>query len=369
MSSPLLETAHMARMGRPIAKLEVSAAERRELLAQLAVRKAPEDEKLRIRIVLACADGLGGAAIAKKYRTSEQTVSKWRRRYAAYRFAGISDAPRPGRPRSVSDEQVQAVIERTRKAKPKHATHWSVRTMSEASGMSATSVHRIWRAFGLKPHLTRTFKLSTDPHFVAKVRDIVGLYLAPPDRALVLCVDEKSQIQALNRTQPGLPMTFGKPATHTHDYQRHGTTSLFAALDVATGRVIGRLKRRHRSAEFLEFLNAIDRDAPKDVAVHLILDNYGTHKTEAVRSWFAKRPRYHLHFTPTSASWLNLVERFFSTLSTRWLKRGAHVSVADLERSIREYLDLHNNDPKPFVWRRSADQIIASVGRLAKVIA
>jgi transposase len=358
----------MKRLGRPITKLEISAQERRELLLQLAVRKAPEDEKLRIRIVLACADGRAGTAIAEKFGTSVQTVSKWRRRYAAYRFAGLTDAPRPGRPRSVSDEQVQSLIERTRKTKPKQATHWSVRTMSQASGVSATSVYRIWRAFGLKPHLIKTFKLSTDPHFVAKVRDIVGLYLAPPERALVLCVDEKSQIQALNRTQPGLPMSFGKPATHTHDYQRNGTTSLFAALDLATGKVIGRLKRRHRSAEFLQFLKAIDRDVPKDVDVHLILDNYGTHKTDAVRSWFAARPRYHLHFTPTSASWLNLVERFFSTLTTRWLKRGAHCSVADLEQSIRQYLSHYNENPKPFVWRRNADQIIASVGRLARAI-
>lgn len=237
--------------------------------------------------------------------------------------------------------------------------------MSEATGVSATSVHRIWRAFVLKPHLQDTFKLSTDPHFVDKVRDVVGLYLAPPDRALVLCVDEKSQIQALDRTQPGLPLTFGKPATRTHDYKRHGTTSLFAALDVATGKVIGQLKRRHRSAEFLQFLKVVDAAVPADQEVHLIMDNYGTHKTDAVRAWFAARPRYHVHFTPTSASWLNLVERFFSTLSEKWIKRGAHTSVKDLEDSIRDYLDRYNENPEPFTWHKSADQIIDSVGRAA----
>ncbi len=237
--------------------------------------------------------------------------------------------------------------------------------MSEAVGISPASVQRIWHAFGLKPHKEKTFKLSTDPAFVDKVHDIVGLYMNPPDRALVLSVDEKSQIQALNRTQPGLPLTFGKPETHTHDYKRHGTTSLFAALDIATGKVIGRLKRRHRSAEFLEFLNAIDRDVPTCLDIHLIMDNYGTHKTDKVKAWLAERPRYHIHFTPTSASWLNLVERFFSTISEKWIKRQAHTSVNDLEDSIRHYLAIYNEDPKPFKWRKSADDIIASVGRAA----
>ena len=241
--------------------------------------------------------------------------------------------------------------------------------MSAEVGVSASSVHRIWRAFVLKPHLQDTFKLSTDLNFVEKVRDVVGLYMNPPDRALVLCVDEKSQIQALNRTQPSLPLTFGKPSTRTHDYKRHGTTSLFAALNVATGDVIGKLKRRHRSAEFLQFLNTIDGSVPTDLDVHLIMDNYGTHKTDAVRAWFAERPRYHVHFTPTSASWLNLVERFFSTLSEKWIKRGAHTSVKDLENSIKEYLERYNADPKPFVWRKSADQIIESVGRAAGKLA
>lgn len=355
----------MARRGRPVTKLQITDAERTELKARLRIRKGPEDEKLRMRIVLGCAEGQSGAVIAERLQTTAQTVSKWRRRYEAYRLAGLTDAPRAGRPRTVSDDQVQAIVDKVRQSTPIDATHWSVRTMSRAIGVSPATVQRIWHAFGLKPHLQQTFKLSIDPHFVDKVRDVVGLYLAPPDRALVLCVDEKSQIQALNRTQPGLPLTFGKPATRTHDYQRHGTTSLFAALDVATGKVIGQLKRRHRSAEFLQFLKAIDAAVPAAQDIHLIMDNYGTHKTEKERAWFAARPRYHVHFTPTSASWLNLVERFFGQISERWIKRNAHTSVADLEQSIRRYIDTHNADPKPFVWRKSADTILASVARAA----
>jgi transposase len=348
--------------------LEISEQEREELHARLAIRKAPADEKLRIRIVLACAQGEPGESIAKRLKTSPQTVSKWRRRYAAYRWAGLSDAPRAGRPRTVTDEQVQLVVDKVRQTKPERSTQWSVRTMSAATGVSAPTVQRIWHTFGLKPHRSETFKLSTDPHFVDKVHDVVGLYLDPPDRALVLCVDEKSQIQALNRTQPGLPLTFGKPETRTHDYRRHGTTSLFAALDVATGKVIGRVKRRHRSAEFLQFLKAVDADVPATLDVHLIMDNYGTHKTEAVRAWFAARPRYHVHFTPTSASWLNLVERFFAEITQKWIKRSSHTSVAELERSILHYIELNNADPKPFQWHKSADAILQAVGRAAKVI-
>jgi len=370
----VLESTAMARTGRPVTKLALTDDERAQLRTRLAVRKAPADEKLRIRVVLGCADGQSGTHIAKRLKTSVQTVSKWRRRYETYRFAGLSDAPRAGRPRTVLDEHVQAVVDKVRLSKPDNATHWSVRSMSAATGVSAPTVHRIWRAFGLKPHLQATFKLSTDPYFVDKVRDVVGLYLAPPDRALVLCVDEKSQIQALDRTQPGLPLTFGKPSTRTHDYapkevplgdKHHGTTSLFAALDVATGKVIGQLKRRHRSAEFLQFLKAIDAAVPTDQDIHLIMDNYGTHKTEKVRAWFAARPRYHVHFTPTSASWLNLVERFFGQISEKWIKRGAHTSVAELEQSIRDYIDTHNADPKPFVWHKTADTILASVARAA----
>lgn len=359
----------MATAGRPVKALQMTDTERAELRRWLAVRKAPADEKLRIRIVLGCADGVSGTRLAQRLGTSAQTVSKWRRRYAAYRFPGLSDAPRSGRPRTVSDAQVQAIVDKVRKSKPANASHWSVRRMSAVSKVSPATVQRIWHAFGLKPHLEETFKLSTDPHFVDKVRDVVGLYLAPPDRALVLSVDEKSQIQALNRTQPGLPLTFGKPATRTHDYQRHGTTSLFAALDVATGKVIGQLKRRHRSAEFLQFLKTIDAQVPANRDVHLIMDNYGTHKTEKVRAWFAAHPRYHVHFTPTSASWLNQVERFFRRISEQWIKRHAHTSVADLEQSIREYLDRYNADPKPFVWHKDADSILASVARAAAKLA
>jgi transposase len=359
----------VVKRGRPVHRLVVSEEERNELQSRLNVRKGPSDEKLRIRIVLGCAQGEPGRVIARRLHTSVQTVSKWRRRYERYRMAGLTDAPRSGRPRSLRDEDVQTVIDRVRKTRPVSATHWSVRTMSKATKVSRASVHRIWRAFGLKPHLEHTFKLSTDAHFVEKVHDVVGLYLNPPDRALVLCVDEKSQIQALNRTQPGLPLTFGKPNTRTHDYKRHGTTSLFAALDIATGKVIGRLKPRHRSAEFLQFLNAIEASVPKGMDVHLIMDNYGTHKTEKVRAWLAARPRYHVHFTPTSASWLNLVERFFSTLSEKWIKRASHTSVKELEDAIRTYIKNHNEDPKPFVWRKNADEILASVKRAAGKIA
>jgi len=354
--------------GRPVKTLSLSEADRAEIRRRLSVRKAPRDEHLRLQIILGCANGESGSSIARRLGVTAQTVSKWRQRFERYGLDGLVDAPRSGRPRTVTDEQVQEVVDRVRQTKPDNASHWSSRSMSAVTGVSPASVQRIWRAFGLKPHREATFKLSTDPAFVDKVHDIVGLYLNPPDRALVLCVDEKSQIQALNRTQPGLPLTFGQPATRTHDYKRHGTTSLFAALDVATGEVIGRLKRRHRSAEFIEFLNAIDRTVPAEQDVHLIMDNYGTHKTDKVRAWFAERPRYHVHFTPTSASWLNLVERFFSTLSEKWIKRQAHTSVKDLENSIRTYLETYNADPKPFQWHKGADEILGSVERAARTL-
>jgi transposase len=355
-------------MARPTITLEITDSERATLQSWIRASKTPAADKLRAQIILACAKGESGAIIGQKLLVSVQTVSKWRRRFTLYRIAGLSDAPRSGQPRKISDEKIQEVINKTLQEKPENATHWSTTLMAKATGLYSTAISRIWRTFGLKPHLINTFKLSSDPHFVDKVRDIVGLYMAPPERALVLCVDEKSQIQALDRTQPGLPLSFGKPATHTHDYKRHGTTSLFAALDVATGKVIGRLKRRHRSAEFLQFLNAIDREIEPHVDVHIIMDNYGTHKTEAVRSWFAKRPRYYVHFTPTSASWLNLVERFFAIISERHIKRSAHVSVRDLEQSIDNYLTIYNQDPKPFTWTKSADQILGSITRLTASI-
>ena len=260
------------------------------------------------------------------------------------------------------------MLEATLNRRPKKATHWSVRSLSENIGVPRDFVHRVWRAFGLKPHLSHSFKLSTDPHFVEKVRDIVGLYLDPPDKALVLCVDEKSQIQALDRTQPSLPMNYGLPETHTHDYRRYGTTTLFAALDVATGKVIGKLKRRHRTTEFISFLRHIDTQVPNGLDVHLILDNYGTHKTAQVKNWLLRHPRFHCHFTPTYSSWINLVERFFATLTEHQLRRGTHRSVPALEKAIRDYLELHNEEPKPFKWTKSADEIIDSVHSVIKRI-
>jgi transposase len=354
--------------GRKPIRLEISDGEREELERWVRRHKTPAADKLRAQLILACTEGLPGHEISRRTGVSAQTISKWRRRFERYRIAGLSDAPRSGRPRTIDDEKVAEVIEKTLRQKPAKATHWSTTLMAEEVGLNAMAISRIWRAFGLKPHRLQTFKLSSDVHFLDKVHDIVGLYLDPPDRALVLCVDEKSQIQALNRTQPALPLSFGHSETKTHDYVRHGTTTLFAALDVATGEVIGRLHRRHRSAEFLAFLRAIDSQVPKELDVHLVLDNYGTHKTEAVRAWFAAHPRYHVHFTPTSASWLNLVERFFGLITQRWIKRGAHTSTKDLEDSIRHYLEIYNADPKPFQWRKSADDIIASIARLSDKI-
>ncbi len=353
-------------MGRPTIKLELTADERAILQSWVRARKTPAAEKLRAQIILGCAKGESGERIGARLLVSAQTVSKWRRRFQSYRIAGLSDAPRPGQPRRIDDAKIEEVIRKTLHEKPDEATHWSTSLMAKAVGLYAIAISRIWRTFGLKPHRYDTFKLSSDPHFVAKVRDVVGLYMDPPDRALVLCVDEKSQIQALNRTQPGLPLSFGKTATRTHDYQRHGTTSLFAALDVATGKVIGCLQRRHRSAEFLRFLHVIDATVPSDQEVHLIMDNYGTHKTEKVRAWLAMHPRYHVHFTPTSASWLNLVERFFALISERHIKRGAHTSVKDLETSIEQYLAIYNREPKPFVWTKPADAILGSIQRLTE---
>ena len=355
----------MAQRGRKPIKLDLSDSERAELQQWVRRRKTPAAEKQRAELILDSSEGLPGREIATRHKVSMQTVSKWRRRFEHYRIAGLTDAPRSGRPRTIDDDKVAQVIEKTLQEKPKNATHWSTTLMARETGLNAMAISRIWRAFGLKPHRLDTFKLSTDPHFIDKVHDIVGLYMQPPDRALVLCVDEKSQIQALNRSQPALPLSFGHPETRTHDYLRHGTTTLFAALDVATGEVIGKLQRRHRAKEFLAFLNEIDRQVPADLDVHLIMDNYGIHKTEKVRAWFAARPRYHVHFTPTSASWINLVERFFALISERWIKRGSHRSTRELEDSIHEYLETYNDEPRPFIWRKTADQIIASIARVS----
>ena len=293
----------------------------------------------------------------------EHTVGKWRRRFQAARIDGLLDEPRPGRPRSISDDQVAAVIERTLHDKPQDATHWSIRSMAREAGFSHTTIRRIWTAFGLQPHRDQRFKLSSDPLFVEKVRDIVGLYLSPPNRALVLSVDEKSHIQALDRSQPVLPMMPGMAERRTHDYLRYGTTSLFAALDVASGFVIGKCYKRHRAKEFLSFLKEIDARVPNDLDIHIIMDNYATHKTKQVRAWLARRPHYHVHFTPTSASWINQVERWFAELTRKQLQRGAHASVKDLQADIMKFVESHNENPKPFKWTKSADEILASVKR------
>jgi transposase len=333
--------------------LALSEAERSELEGWSRRRKTAQALALRARIALRAAEGLSNTAIAAELGVAKHTVGKWRERFARLRTDGLLDEPRPGTPRRIGDEQVAALVDRTLSTVPDGATHWSLRTMAKASGLSAATVGRVWRAFGLQPHRAEAFKLSTDPLFAEKVRDIVGLYLAPPDRALVLCVDEKSQVQALDRTQPLLPLRPGQAERRTHDYARHGTTSLFAALDVRAGTVIGRCFPRHRAAEFRRFLDEIDANVPPDLDVHLVLDNSATHKTALIRRWLARRPRYHVHFTPTSASWINQVERWFGLLSERALRRGVHRSVADLERDIRAFIEATNADPRPFRWVKS----------------
>lgn len=349
--------------GRPKAELVLSEPEREQLVALTLRRKTAQALALRARIVLACAEGAENKTVAARLRVTQQTVGKWRTRFVEHRLDGLLDAPRPGAPRTIDDARVDAVIAKTLESVPAGATHWSTRRMAREAGLSQTAVSRIWRAFGLQPHRQETFKLSSDPLFVEKVRDIVGLYLDPPLKAMVLCVDEKSQIQALDRTQPLLPLAPGIPESRTHDYARHGTTTLFAALDIATGEVIGALHRRHRSAEFLQFLRTIEANVPPEMDIHLVMDNYGTHKTPTIKAWFARNPRFQVHFTPTSASWLNQVERWFATLTQNYLRRGTHRSTRQLEQAIRCYLELHNADPKPFVWSKSADDILASIER------
>ena len=321
---------------------------------------------MRSRIVLLAADGLSNTEIARRQSCSLPTAGKWRQRFLDGGLDGLLDEPRPGTPRKLSDRQVEKVLTRTLESQPEAATHWSTRDMAKATGLSQSTISRIWRAFSLAPHRAETFKLSRDPLFIDKVRDIVGLYLDPPDRALVLCVDEKSQIQALDRTAPLLPMRPGQAERRTHDYKRHGTTSLFAALDAKTGKIIGQNQQRHRSGEFRNFLDTIEKNVPEGLDVHLILDNYGTHKTKLIRDWLAKRPRFHVHFTPTSASWLNLVERWFALLTQRQLRRGVHRSTKELKAAIDDFIQHHNRDPKPFVWHKTADQILDSVARFCK---
>jgi transposase len=322
----------------------------------------------RARIVLSCAQGVRNDVVAKEVGVTAWTVGKWRRRYAAKGLDGLLDEPRPGAPRKISDAEVERVITLTLESTPEDATHWSTRSMAARCGMSQSAVSRIWRAFALQPHRSETFKLSKDPLFIEKVRDIVGLYMRPPDKALVLCVDEKSEVQALDRTAPLLPMRPGQIERRTHDYRRHGTTSLFAALDAATGNVIGGLHRRHRSIEFVKFLDQIDAAVPPELDVHLVLDNLATHKTPLVHRWLAKRPRYHLHFTPTSASWLNLVERWFAALTEKQLRRGAFRSTRELEDAIMRYLEHCNHNPRPFIWTKTADEILDALARFCKRI-
>ncbi len=320
----------------------------------------------RARIVLECAGGASNAAVAAKLRTTGFTVGLWRNRFIAEGVVGLGDEPRPGAPREIGDEKVEQVVRLTLEKTPKGATHWSSRMLAARTGLSQSTISRIWRAFGLKPHRTESFQLSTDPLLIDKVRDIVGLYLDPPHHALVLCVDEKSQIQALDRTAPLLPMRPGQIERRTHDYARHGTTSLFAALDTKSGELIGQTQRRHRSVEFRSFLDTTEENVPQELDIHLILDHYGTHKTQLIRDWLVKRPRFHLHFTPTSASWLNLVERWFALLTEKQFRRGVHRSTKELETAIKNYIQYHNKNPKPFVWHKTADQILDSVARFCK---
>ncbi len=356
------------RIGRPIPPLTL-ADDEREALERWARRPTTAQALAqRARVILACAAGQTNTRVARELRWAKQTVGKWRSRFLAARLDGLLDDPRPGAPRRITDAHVEQMVTLTLETTPRDATHWSTRAMATRCGLSQSTVSRIWRAFGLQPHRTEAFKLSKDPLFVEKVRDIVGLYLDPPERALVLSVDEKSQIQALDRTQPLLPMRPGQVERRTHDYVRYGTTSLFAALDVKSGAVIGRCHRRHRALEFRKFLDAIDAAVPSDLDVHLILDNYATHKTPLIRRWLAKRPRYHLHFTPTSASWLNLVERWFALLTQKQIRRGAHRSTQALEAAIMQYITVSNEQRKPFVWTKTADEILASIERFCRRI-
>ena len=350
-------------MGKTAVGVALTDSERGELARLAARRKTAQGLAQRARIVLLAAAGLENKDICERVGASPNTVGKWRRRFAERRLEGLLDEPRPGAPRQIGDDAVAEIVRLTLETTPREATHWSLRSMAEAVGLAPSTIHRIWKAFSLQPHRAETFKLSTDPLFVEKVRDIVGLYLSPPERAMVLCVDEKSQIQALDRTQPLLPMRPGQVERRAHDYTRHGTLSLFAALDAATGRVIGKCFARHRAREFRAFLNVVEVNVPGDLDVHVIMDNVFAHKTQAIRNWFAKRPRWHTHYTPTSASWISLVERFFANLTDKQIRRGAHRSTEELEAAIVTYIDAVNASPKPFVWTKSADDILASVKR------
>jgi putative transposase len=355
-------------MGRPATELKVTMADRTQLESIARSQSLPASLSRRAQIVLRLADGESNSAVARRYRVSRPTVSMWRTRYAKLGLAGLHNELKPGRPRSTSEEQIAELVNTALQSKPRGKTHWSRRGLAAQTGLSKSTVHRYMTLFGLQPHRSKSFKLSNDPFFIEKVRDVVGLYLNPPDHALVLCVDEKSQVQALERTQPVLPMGLGYVEGITHDYIRHGTTTLFAALDIANGSVLTQCKAQHRHQEFLSFLRHIEANVPKDLDVHLICDNYGTHKHARVRAWLAKRPRFHLHFTPTYSSWLNQVERWFALITNQAIRRGSFDSVPDLKRKINEFVEHYNQHPKPFKWAATAESILAKIERVCKVI-
>lgn len=356
------------RLGRPIPELILSSQERETLEGWARRPTSAQALALRARVILACAAGKTNTQVSAEVRLSKPAVGKWRSRFVVRRLKGLLDEPRPGAPRKISDADVEHVLTLTLEKRPPDATHWSTRSMAKRSGLSQSAVSRIWRAFALQPHRAETFQLSKDPLFIDKVRDIVGLYLHPPEKALVVCADEKTQIQALDRSQPLLPMRPGQAERRTHDYVRHGTTSLFAALELKSGRVLADFHARHRSLEFRKFLDCIHSAVPAALDVHLILDNYATHKTPRIHRWLARHPRFHVHFTPTGASWLNLVERWFAALTEKQIRRGVHRSTRELETAIRGYIEATNHHPKPFIWTKTADEILASVGRFCKRI-
>lgn len=355
----------MAR-GRPLDPIQLEPEVRALLEGYTRRRKTAQQLALRARIVLAAADGLSNMAIADRLDTTRETVGRWRRRFLEHGVDGLHDEARPGAPRRIDDRKIEEIVTLTLESSPRNATHWSTRGMAKRVGVSQATVQRVWRAFGLQPHRTQGFHLSNDPLFVEKVRDIVGLYLNPPEHAVVLCVDEKSQIQALDRKQPVLPMQPTQPERRTHDYVRHGTTTLFAALDIANGKIIGSIHRRHRTTEFKKFLAKIDEEVPDDLEVHIVLDNYAAHKTPVIQRWIARHPRFHLHFTPTYSSWLNQVERWFGLLTERKIKRGSHQSVVQLEKDLRDYIEVTNSEATPFQWTKSADDILKSLQRFCE---